>query len=78
MKALALRNVCRGVGGAIYQAIVPQELFPVLLAVARGNALTPRIPGSPLLVLSSHDRIPHTPHYTFIASIFYGFESISH
>jgi hypothetical protein len=39
MRALALRNVCRGVGGAIYQATVPQELFPVLLAVARGNVL---------------------------------------
>jgi hypothetical protein len=39
MRALALRNVCRGVGRAIYQATLPQELFPVLLAVARGNAL---------------------------------------
>jgi hypothetical protein len=39
MRALALRNVCRGVDGTIYQAIVPQELFPVLLTVACGNAL---------------------------------------
>jgi hypothetical protein len=39
MRALALRNVCRGVGGAIYQATVPQELFPMALAMARGNAL---------------------------------------
>jgi hypothetical protein len=42
MRALALRNVCRGVGGTIYQATMPQELFIVLLAVARGNALTLR------------------------------------
>jgi hypothetical protein len=40
MRALALRNVCNGVGKAIFQATVPQELFPVPLAVAGRSALT--------------------------------------
>jgi hypothetical protein len=39
MRAFALRNVCSGVGGAIFQATVPQELFLVALAMAGGSAL---------------------------------------
>jgi hypothetical protein len=40
MRALSLRNVCKGVGGAIYQTTVPQELFPMPLAVIGGSVLT--------------------------------------
>jgi hypothetical protein len=40
MRALALRTVCNAVGGALFQATVPHELFLVLLALARGNALS--------------------------------------
>jgi hypothetical protein len=42
MRALALRNVYRGVDGPIFQATVPQKLFPVPLAVAGGSALRVR------------------------------------
>ena len=38
MRALTWRIVCNTVDGTIFQAIVPHELFPMLLAVAHENA----------------------------------------